>query len=494
MARPKKTENASKQWPIIRALKRKGGISFQLDTRALDGKQPKFKTREQAEARAEMARRELANSGLGGFTITTAQREDAKQALEKLASVGLGHIRLEEAASFYILHNRPAAGEDKTLEKLCEDFLKNRHEDGVRPVTLKGYEGRLKQFRKELGDQKLVREITEQDVKDYLARPYTPPGNQPPDEKAPERRISIQHARNDYAVLWSLFEFAMRPKDYHGSDTKPDAPITGWIAKNPLLSIRRPKLKGAHEREPSVLDAGQAAALLKSAFQTRHAPGDKRDPSKIGMLAEVVLELFVGVRPDSEIPHLRWSDIELSGKKGFLNITRSKNQAGSRNINLPPIALEWLRLCPDQSGVIHIAKNYRRRWERLKKLAGFTKWEQDCLRHTAASVHYRLGQDAGKTRAHLGHSKSDTGTLFSHYRALMSEATAKKIMALTPAAVLGSPDNIVSFAKSSPTAETKTSHPNPAQNLPAKTKSVRALADELLKYRQRKTSRRAAQN
>jgi hypothetical protein len=81
----------------------------------------------------------------------------------------------------------------------------------------------------------------------------------------------------------------------------------------------------------------------------------------------------------------------------------------------------------------------------LKNLVGIEKWEQDCLRHTFASVHYRLGQDAGKTRAYIGHATSDTGSLFGHYRALMNEAQAKKIMALTPAAVLGTPDNIVSI-------------------------------------------------
>jgi hypothetical protein len=96
----------------------------------------------------------------------------------------------------------------------------------------------------------------------------------------------------------------------------------------------------------------------------------------------------------------------------------------------------------------------------LKKLVGLEKWEQDCLRHTFASAHFRLGQDAGKTRAYLGHSTSETGSLFGHYRAMMSEAQAKAIMALTPAAVLGTPDNIVSIATgANVTKSAKQTHP-----------------------------------
>jgi integrase len=429
MARPRKTAAPSKVWPLIRTLKRKGGkVVYQVDTRSLNGKQPKFRLLEQAEAHAEAMRRQLANTGLEGFNITTTQREDAKNALDKLAKAGLNGVRLEEVVGFYILHNRPEAGEI-TLANLRDKFLDNRRADGVRPVTIKGIQGRLKQFVKAIGGEKLVTEITEADIREFLDRPD----------------ICNQNRRNDYSAISAMFEFAMRPKDYHGRDTKPDAPLSGWVARNPLISIRRAKVED--DKEPAVMDAESAAAMLRSAYETRENPADKPDSTRVGMLAEVVLELFVGVRPDSEIPHLLWSDIEYRGKGATLNIRKSKNKAGKRNINLPPIVVEWLRLCPKQEGPIHIAKNYRRRWDLLKKRAGLKEWKQDILRHTAASVHYRLGQDAGKTRALLGHSISETGSLFGHYRAVMSDAAAKKIMALTPAAVLGTPDNIVSIGE-----------------------------------------------
>jgi integrase len=427
MARPRKTAAPSKVWPLIRPLKRKGGkVVYQVDTRSLNGKQPKFRLLEQAEAHAEAMRRQLANTGLEGFNITTAQREDAKNALNKLAEAGLNGVRLEEVVGFYILHNRPEAGEI-TLANLRDKFLDNRRADGVRPVTIKGYEGRLKQFVNAIGGEKLVTEITEADIREFLDR----------------ADISNQNRRNDYSAISAMFEFAMRPKDYRGRKTRRDAPLTGWIARNPVISIPKPNVP---DREPSVVYADTASALLKAAYETRHAP-KLRDTKKIGMLAEVVLELFAGVRPDSETPHIQWSDIEIKGKKGTLNIRRSKNKAGIRNVTLWPIAIEWLRLCPSQEGPIYTPKNYRRRWERLKNLVGIEKWEQDCLRHTFASAHFRLLQDSGKTRAYLGHSTSETGSLFGHYRALMSEAEAKKILALTPAAVLGTPDNIVSIGE-----------------------------------------------
>ena len=431
MARPKKRSPKQVEWPKIRPCYRPDGVtikSWMVDSGLpINGKriQKRHLTEAAAKAHAESIRILYNNAGHSGFKISDMAREDAKQAMDKLAEVGLAGTRLVDVVGFYIAHNRPAAG-DVTLSDLRDKFIDNRRREGVRTTTLAGYEGRLKQFVNAIGGDKFAKDITEQEVEAYLNRP----------------NISQQHSRNDYAVVSSLFEFAMRPKDYRGRKTRRDAPLTGWVARNPAARIPKPNVP---DREPTVIYADTARALLKAAYETRHIP-EKRDTEKIGMLAEVVLEMFAGVRPDSETPHLQWGDIEISGKKGTLNIRRSKNKAGIRNVSLSPIAIEWLRLCPDQDGPIHRPKNYRRRWERLKRLVGMEKWEQDCLRHTFASAHFRIGQDAGKTRAYLGHSTSETGSLFGHYRALMSEAQAKAIMALTPAAVLGTPDNIVSIA------------------------------------------------
>jgi integrase len=397
--------------------------------------QKRHLTKEAAEAHAENIRILYSNTGHSGFKISDLAREDAKKALDLLAEAGLGGVRLEKVVRYYIAHNRPEAGEI-TLANLRDNFLDNRRDVGVRPVTLRGYEGRLKQFVNAIGSEKPVTEITESDIRGFLDRPD----------------ISNQSRRNDYSAISAMFEFAMRPKDYRGRKTRRDAPLTGWIARNPVISIPKPNVP---DREPSIIHADTAIALLKAAYETRHAP-EKGSTEKLGMLAEIVLELFAGVRPDSETPHLQWSDIEINGKKATLNIRRSKNKAGIRNVNLLPIAVQWLRLCPQQTGPIHTPKNYRRRWERLKNLAGIEKWEQDCLRHTFSSIHYRLGQDAGKTRAYIGHATSDTGSLFGHYRALMSERQANELMALTPAVVLGTPDNIIPMGNQSRVLKPKT--------------------------------------
>jgi len=414
--------------------------------------QKRHLTEEAAKAHAESIRILYSNAGHGGFKLSDMAREDAKVATDKLTKAGL-HKTLSEVVDFFIRHNKPSAG-DINISDLSAEYIKNRRKGGVRERTLLDYKKRLKQFEDAIGGEKDIKEITEQELETYLNRP----------------NISQQHSRNDYTVVSSLFEFALRPKHYRGRKTRRDAPLTGWIARNPVLSISKPNVP---DREPTVIYADTARALLKAAYETRHAP-EKRDTGKLGMLAEVVLELFAGVRPDSETPHLQWGDIEISGKKGTLNIRRSKNKAGIRNVSLSPIALEWLRLCPDQEGAIHRPKNYRRRWERLKKLVGLEKWEQDCLRHTFASAHFRLGQDAGKTRAYLGHSTSETGSLFGHYRGMMSEKQAQAIMALTPSAVLGTPDNIVSISAGRKiTAATsgkgrKTSVPNQQKNKSAR--------------------------
>lgn len=409
--------------------------------------QKRHLTEEAARGEAEKIRIQYNNSGHLAFTISDRERVDAKDAMSKLAKAGL-QSTLSEVADFFIRHRKPHAG-NLTLSKLCEKYIENRRAQEVREITILDYTKRLKQFTNAIGGQKDVKDITRQDLESYLNR----------------ADISQQNRRNDYTVLGSLFAYGMRPNDYQGKKTSREAPLTGWVAVSPLQGLFKPaKVK----KVPPIISADDARALLKVAYETRHTH-EKGDYGKLGLLAKLVLELFAGIRPESETPHIHWRDIEISGETGTLNIIQSKITAGTRNINLLPIAVEWLRLCPDQEGPICHPENYRRRWEQWKKLIAIEKWgqgtekkfkwQQDALRHTFASVHYRLGQDDAKTRAYLGQGTKESATFFAHYRALMSEKQAQAIMALRPDAVLGRPDNVVSITGAKVTKSAKQTHP-----------------------------------
>jgi len=77
-------------------------------------------------------------------------------------------------------------------------------------------------------------------------------------------------------------------------------------------------------------------------------------------------------------------------------------------------------------------------------------------------------QNGGRTRAMLGHATSEVGTLFGHYRALMSETEARRISRLTPAAVLeNAADKIIGMSLAAATAgqrQNRNSHAGWNQN------------------------------
>jgi len=390
-----------------------------------------YLTHEAAEAKAQEIRNLYNNAGRNGFTLTDSNREDAKAALDKLTKAGLKNTRLEAVVDFYILHNRPVKGQI-TLSKLLEEFTEWSR-GLVRAVTLRDTEARLKQFINSVGGETFLTALTKSDIKEFIYRK---------NGKDAVKDVGWQHRRNDYAALNKFFGYALRPDLYAGRKTRRDAPVTGYIAVNPLAEIQKPcKPADDHDREPSILSLDEAARLLQTAYESRLSPDKGLDPSKIGILAEITLELFCGVRPDSEIPHLKWSDI----RNGILSIRRSKTTAGKRDIKIPEVALQWLKLCPKQTGPIHEPKNYRRRWECFKELAGIKTWKQDILRHTAASVHYALaGGNAEDTCKFIGHADS-RAVFFQYYRHVMHEDLAARFRALTPEAVLNSHDNILSI-------------------------------------------------
>lgn len=428
MAKAKK----HKEWPKIRERYQSDGVtvkSYMLDSGTrINGKriQKCHLTKEAAEAHAESIRNLYSNAGQSGFKITDSNREDAKAAIDKLTKAGLEGTRLEDVVDFYILHNRPPSGQI-TLSKLLEEFTQWTR-DLVRAVTLRDTEARLKQFinSKSVGGETFLTKLTKSQIKEFIYR----------------KDVGWQHRRNDYAALNKFFGYALRPDLYAGRKTRRDAPVTGYIAVNPLAEIQKPcKPADDHDREPAILSLDEAAGLLRTAYESRLHPDKGLDPSKIGILGEITLELFCGVRPDSEIPHLKWSDI----RNGILSIRRSKTTAGKRDIKIPDVALQWLKLCPKQTGPIHEPKNYRRRWECFKELAGIKTWKQDILRHTAASVHYALAVGSAEdTCKFIGHADSKA-TFFQHYRHVMHEDLAARFRALTPEAVLNSHDNIVSI-------------------------------------------------
>ena len=64
------------------------------------------------------------------------------------------------------------------------------------------------------------------------------------------------------------------------------------------------------------------------------------------------------------------------------------------------------------------------------KAAGIERWPNNALRHSFASYHLALHQNAATTALQLGHT--DSRLLFEHYRELVHPEDAKAFWEITP--------------------------------------------------------------
>ena len=58
-------------------------------------------------------------------------------------------------------------------------------------------------------------------------------------------------------------------------------------------------------------------------------------------------------------------------------------------------------------------------------------WPANCMRHTFATYHIAMWQDANKTAYALGHT-SGVDVLYQHYRGLATKAEAERFWGLRP--------------------------------------------------------------
>jgi integrase len=156
----------------------------------------------------------------------------------------------------------------------------------------------------------------------------------------------------------------------------------GHVEKSPVLLADVPVKSGRHH----LLTIAEVGKLLTFT------------ESKTRLRAWLALGLFAGMR-QSEVgraapDHLREQEI-------FVPITKSTEEIPRpRYVPIQPVLLRFL---PDQWDCLdewHI----KRMRSNLCVQMGWKKWPKNCLRHTAASMHLAMWQDAGKTAFFLGHS------------------------------------------------------------------------------------------
>lgn len=188
----------------------------------------------------------------------------------------------------------------------------------------------------------------------------------------------------------------------------------GWVSADPFAGIDRPK-DGAAE-EVSVLSPADAQKLFAACA---------REP----VVVRLALEAFGGLRNASAqrlMPEdIRWSE------RGIL-LPADKHKSGRRHYleGLPENLWAWLDAWRDRPE----AWAWRGSQLMHAKSAAFTlagvRNPKNVLRHSFASYHVALHQDAAKTALLMQHTGQVM--LYRHYKGVATQADAEKYFAIRP--------------------------------------------------------------
>lgn len=183
----------------------------------------------------------------------------------------------------------------------------------------------------------------------------------------------------------------------------------GYLRDNPAAKIPIPKQQPV---PPGVLTV---AAVKKVLELTRAQHPD--------MLAAIALQCFAGLRRE-EVKRLTWTEISL--ERGYVEVSAANSKTAQRR--LIPICVPLRRILMTvrrEDGPV-VPKCFDDKFAELRATLIQKKltWPRNALRHSFASYHLALHQDAAKSALQLGHK--DTATLFEHYRELVTPEAGKE--------------------------------------------------------------------
>jgi len=195
----------------------------------------------------------------------------------------------------------------------------------------------------------------------------------------------------------------------------------GYIPRgsNPIAETQR--FNGPHEKAIEVWPPAEMAKLLANAV-----------PDFLPCLA---IGGFAGLRT-SELLALDWRDVRLAERT--IKVTHRKARcAGTRLAPITENLVKWLSPLAKESGPVwpH-GKTWRERARSISaaqnataEAAGLLPWRHNSLRHSFCTYRVAATQDVPRTALEAGNSAA---TIFSHYRALATEAEGKAWFAIEP--------------------------------------------------------------
>ncbi len=317
--------------------------------------------------------------GKAAFGLTDGQRIEAQKCFDRLTPL---NVSLTNAVDFYLEHARPAGGE-RTVDKALDEYLGLKRTKNLRERSLGDLETRLNRFALAHGS-KLVNAIFPPIVQDHLDVPGW----------------SSQTRLNEWMVLHGFFKFCQVKK---------------YGAANPVASVDKPQVG---ERSPEIFSVADCRCLLLAALTQ---PGLELGPA-------LALGLFAGIRSE-ELNRLDWSAVKVNRQMVTIGPEVAKKRR-IRNVTLTANAIAWLHAFGVKESGPVLPSDSRRRWDKLCTEAVLKKWMHNGCRHTFASCHYAMHDNASLTCNQLG--QGSDAVLFNHYRSLMDKETAQEFFNIMP--------------------------------------------------------------
>lgn len=330
-----------------------------------------FRTLDAARAWLDLLQIELMNTEQ---PLTALEIRDARNALNLLPP----GASLTDAARAWTQHHGPAT--PQPIETLITQFLLEKEHLGLRPKSLQILTYACNRLKNALPGVH-VHEITT----NRLAAILTSAG--------------IQGATwNNHRRDWSNF-FNWCIQHQH-------------LRANPAAALPRAR---RDQILPGILTLDQTHALLTAATNTP-------------LRAYVTLGLFAGIRPD-ECHRITWTAITPEHIHIGPAAAKMRHQ---RFVTYPDNLRLWLEPIRTHGPIVPLnPMAFRRQWKIIRQTAAiFDTWPHDALRHSFATYHLAMYQNAPLTAHELGHP--NPGLLYTHYRNLATRNDAALYWNLTP--------------------------------------------------------------
>lgn len=142
-------------------------------------------------------------------------------------------------------------------------------------------------------------------------------------------------------------------------------------------------------------------------------------------LAHIAIGYFAGLRPEAELLHLTWPEVDREA--GLIRLRRTKTRR-PRQVPISDNLAAWLDLAQEVGAELPL-RNHKKRLDLIRGAAGDPHWPHDVMRKSFCSYHYEQHQDAAKTAKVSGHSVQ---VLLDVYADLVLPAEAKAFWGVLP--------------------------------------------------------------